>query len=573
MRAGKASAATGLLTGAAAPHIEVSVRVRPGTSSVINIANGEVEVQGQQFIFATHVLTGSDQQHAFDALARTLLQKLQNGFNSTLFAYGQTGSGKTHTMFGAPGCLSEASLEGLGSSGFAPAWGILPRALLTLLRSLPPSAKIHASAIEVYQELAYDLLNERSPLVVGTKGSNQLSGNEGVAVGGNIGKGKEAVGGVHPAGCRCRNCVAVKEAKAEELKRKMAERRGENYFTGSGMDPMKMAKEARAKEKAAAKQAAKPVAAKSDEADDFTTVGETLSPLTSAEEVMRFCRTVELSRTTVGHNLNERSSRSHCLVHVHVAERKADGLLVKKLLLVDLAGSERIAKSGVEGVARAQAVAINSSLTALGRVIEALGKGHAHVPYRDATLTMLLRSSFAGRSSTSVVINVADEEAHTEETLCSLAFGSRLAVVRNTAARVATQSLGGGGTDGLEAALTKARDELEALRIAGKGAGFGHFAEPSAIRAFEETERRLEEVNGEIRSLQIAKQEGGGGGAKERLAALQGQAKQLKQNISNSKNAVDRLTKEPFWHEATPAFLQKEREVKELIARRQLAQG
>ena len=80
-------------------------------------------------------------------------------------------------------------------------------------------------------------------------------------------------------------------------------------------------------------------------------------------------------------------------------------------------------------------------------------------------------------------------------------------------------------------------------------------------------------MNGEIRSLQIAKQEGGGGGAKERLAALQGQAKQLGQNISNSKNAVDRLTKEPFWHEATPAFLQKEREVKELLARRQLAQG
>ena len=50
-----------------------------------------------------------------------------------------------------------------------------------------------------------------------------------------------------------------------------------------------------------------------------------------------------------------------------------------------------------------QATSINTSLTALGRVIKALGarKGE-HVPYRDAVLTMLLRDSFGGKSCTSV---------------------------------------------------------------------------------------------------------------------------------------------------------------------------
>lgn len=334
-------------------RIEVSVRIKPprAAASTLQVSSDGVEVLGSQqppFSFMRHVITGSDQEQAFAVLASRLLKTLDDGFSATLLAYGQTGSGKTHTMFGAPGCLTEASLEGLAPGASSPTWGILPRALIALLRTLPASATLHCSAIEVYQDLAYDLLNERSPLVVGRKGANQLGGNEGVAVAGRVGGKTEAVGGTHPAGCRCKNCVAVKEAKAEELKRRMAERRGESYFTGSGSDPFKMKREAAAREKAAAKAAAAPKQA-ADEKDDFTTVGETLAPLTNPAEVMRFCRTVEvrsqdrtrglwlrcccgsmcegsitrgqLSRTTVGHNLNERSSRSHCLVHVHVAER------------------------------------------------------------------------------------------------------------------------------------------------------------------------------------------------------------------------------------------------------------
>ena len=114
---------------------------------------------------------------------------------------------------------------------------------------------------------------------------------------------------------------------------------------------------------------------------------QTLAPLSTPLEMMRFCRTVELSRTTIGHALNARSSRSHCLVTLHVAQRDGPTLTTKKvsahereifqnarqrltpaprssasltwrapwcaqLLIVDLAGSERIAKSGVEGVTR-----------------------------------------------------------------------------------------------------------------------------------------------------------------------------------------------------------------------------
>lgn len=77
------------------------------------------------------------------------------------------------------------------------------------------------------------------------------------------------------------------------------------------------------------------------------------------------------------------------------------GKIRGKLNLVDLAGSERIAKSGATGQALKEASAINSSLTALGTVINTLGKskgkkGRGHIPYRDSKLTYLLADSLGG---------------------------------------------------------------------------------------------------------------------------------------------------------------------------------
>ena len=54
------------------------------------------------------------------------------------------------------------------------------------------------------------------------------------------------------------------------------------------------------------------------------------------------------------------------------------------------------------------------------QVVQAVGTHSAHVPYRDSTLTQLLRSSLGGRSFTSVVIAVASDADHADETICSL---------------------------------------------------------------------------------------------------------------------------------------------------------
>ena len=69
------------------------------------------------------------------------------------------------------------------------------------------------------------------------------------------------------------------------------------------------------------------------------------------------------------------------------------------------------------------------------------------------------------------------------------------------------------------------------------------------------------------------KERGGGGENSKRVSKLEREKKTLEENIQNQKNAVDRLTKIKFWHKASPAWVAKDREIKELEAKIQLWSG
>lgn len=71
--------------------------------------------------------------------------------------------------------------------------------------------------------------------------------------------------------------------------------------------------------------------------------------------------------------------------------RKSKLFPVHRILSVDLAGSERIKVSGVTGAGLREATNINSSLSALGDVMQALDQKQKHVPYRNSKLTYLLQ--------------------------------------------------------------------------------------------------------------------------------------------------------------------------------------
>jgi kinesin family protein 3/17 len=61
------------------------------------------------------------------------------------------------------------------------------------------------------------------------------------------------------------------------------------------------------------------------------------------------------------------------------------------LNLVDLAGSERQGKTGATGSTLKEGININKSLMVLGKVINALSIKAEFVPYRESTLTKLLK--------------------------------------------------------------------------------------------------------------------------------------------------------------------------------------
>lgn len=156
--------------------------------------------------------------------------------------------------------------------------------------------------------------------------------------------------------------------------------------------------------------------------DDFSFCGETMIQLKTRDDVAHLVRTIELLRTRQAHNINQHSSRSHCVVKLRIKKTS--------LLFVDLAGSERILKSGAVGTAINQAVAINESLTALGRVITALSRKASHVPFRDSALTKLMSASLKGKSFTTTIICIADDYIHADESVCSLKFGQRIKCIK-----------------------------------------------------------------------------------------------------------------------------------------------
>jgi kinesin family protein 11 len=144
--------------------------------------------------------------------------------------------------------------------------------------------------------------------------------------------------------------------------------------------------------------------------------------LNSPQDVIRVMELVEISRSCKGHQINHRSSRSHCIVQLNCTRKKGNSVVKSKFLFVDLAGSERIAKSGATNLRAEEAKTVNQSLTTLGRCILAIKKKEIP-PFRESSLTMLLKDSLCGKSKTCIFCTVADEPDMVLESISTLRFG------------------------------------------------------------------------------------------------------------------------------------------------------
>ncbi|KND87433.1 Kinesin-like protein klpA [Tolypocladium ophioglossoides CBS 100239] len=150
--------------------------------------------------------------------------------------------------------------------------------------------------------------------------------------------------------------------------------------------------------------------------------------LNSASSVERMLQEAQSNRSVAATKANERSSRSHSVFILKlVGENSATGERCEGTLnLVDLAGSERLKHSQAEGERMKETQNINKSLSCLGDVIEALGRGSGHVPYRNSKLTHLLQYSLGGNSKTLMFVMVSPLETHLKETLTSLRFATKV---------------------------------------------------------------------------------------------------------------------------------------------------
>ncbi|RXH82195.1 hypothetical protein DVH24_036536 [Malus domestica] len=163
-----------------------------------------------------------------------------------------------------------------------------------------------------------------------------------------------------------------------------------------------------------------------------------LVPVSSTSDVIYLMNLGHKNRSVSATAMNDRSSRSHsCLtVHIHGRDLTSGSILRGCMHLVDLAGSERVDKSEVTGDRLKEAQHINKSLSALGDVIASLAQKNAHVPYRNSKLTQLLQDSLGGQAKTLMFVHISPEPDALGETLSTLKFAERVSTVELGAARV-----------------------------------------------------------------------------------------------------------------------------------------
>ncbi|KAK7380042.1 hypothetical protein VNO78_32391 [Psophocarpus tetragonolobus] len=163
----------------------------------------------------------------------------------------------------------------------------------------------------------------------------------------------------------------------------------------------------------------------------------TMLPVKSTSDVIKLMDIGLKNRAKGSTAMNERSSRSHSVVSIHVRgmDKKSTSSLHGNLHLVDLAGSERVDRSEVTGDRLKEAQHINKSLSALGDVIFALSQKSSHIPYRNSKLTQLLQSSLGGQAKTLMLVQINSDVKSFSESLSTLKFAERVSGVELGAAK------------------------------------------------------------------------------------------------------------------------------------------
>ncbi|KAL0407033.1 UNVERIFIED_CONTAM: Kinesin-like protein KIN-14F [Sesamum latifolium] len=241
-----------------------------------------------------------------------------------------------------------------------------------------------------------------------------------------------------------------------------------------------------------------------------------LIPVKCTEDVLDLMRVGQRNRAVGATALNERSSRSHSILTVHVRGKElVSGSILKGCLhLVDLAGSERVDRSEAVGERLKEAQHINRSLSALGDVIAALAQKSSHVPYRNSKLTQVLQDSLGGHAKTLMFVHINPEVNALGETISTLKFAERVATIDLGAAQSNKETSEirdcKEEISNLKTILERKEAELEQLKsrtnVRGAAAPLRMPKYNNASSKPEMNEKHVDTQNTEVRSCSASKQ-------------------------------------------------------------------
>lgn len=153
-------------------------------------------------------------------------------------------------------------------------------------------------------------------------------------------------------------------------------------------------------------------------------------------------------------------------MQLNCIKKTGKSIVKSQFLFVDLAGSERVHKSGSTNLKAEEAKNINMSLTTLGRCILALKDKKTVAPFRESSLTMLLKDSISGNSKTCIFCTIADEPDMVGESVSTLRFGMNCGHVKLKATAQKSTNLEG-ETVRLEKILLALNKDLQSMRAQG----------------------------------------------------------------------------------------------------------
>eukprot|EP01083_Nonionella_stella_P034905 95434_1 len=373
----------------------------------------------KEFSFDKIFAHNTTQEALFEQVALPVVKQTLNGFNACCFAYGQTGSGKTYSIFGDKGARR----------------GLLPRSLDYLfehLRRAPSAAAAKKNKLSVNINSNPSHLRPTFFTMIRDKDINP------------------PFCGAEDEYCAVVTFLEIYLDRIRDLGLSYLLHKGyknKSSDASNHIPPMHSPRSNAAPPHPFEFDGMPKLEIREDANGQIFVQGLHHIPVESvsqALEVMQIGLKYAQHHSTL---MNDVSSRSHTIFTVSILQRKVCAVdndwsyditdgdshvpfgyeLFGRMHYIDLAGSERLDRSGSEGIRKMEAVDVNKSLTALGKVIISLSKPteYSHVPYRDSKLTRILQNSLSGNCYTTLLCTVNPYESNYEETLQTLLFAHR----------------------------------------------------------------------------------------------------------------------------------------------------